>query len=105
MNTNWYSLTKEDIFDKLKTDESGLTSKEAKKRLEKYGTNTLPKKKKDSVLKIFLNEFKNPILILLLFAVIASLIGNGLTKSGVNHRLRKLREIMRDYLAENGNKK
>ena len=76
MNTNWYSLTKEDIFDKLKTDESGLTSKEAKKRLEKYGTNTLPKKKKDSVLKIFLNEFKNPILILLLFAVIASLIGN-----------------------------
>ena len=39
------------------------------------------------------------------YTELASIIGNGLTKSGVNHRLRKLREIMRDYLAENGNKK
>ena len=39
------------------------------------------------------------------YTELASIIGNGLTKSGVNHRLRKRREIMRDYLTENGNKK
>ena len=76
MNLHWYSLTKEDILAKLKTDENGLTSKEANQRLERDGKNTLPKKEKDSVFKIFLNEFKNPILILLLIAVIASFIGN-----------------------------
>ena len=69
-------MTRDELFTKLKTDENGLTHKEANQRLEKYGKNELPKKKKDSVLKIFFNEFKNPILILLLVAVIASLIGN-----------------------------
>ena len=76
MNSHWYQMTRDELFTKLKTDENGLTNKEANLRLEKYGKNQLPKKKKDSVLKIFLNEFKNPILILLLVAVIASLIGN-----------------------------
>ena len=76
MNLHWYSLSKEDILAKLKTDENGLTTKEANKRLERDGKNTLPKKEKDSVWKIFFNEFKNPILILLLVAVIASFIGN-----------------------------
>ena len=76
MNSHWYSMTKEDVLDKVKTDEDGLTSKEARKRLERDGKNTLPKKKKDSVVKIFFNEFKNPILLLLLVAVIASFIGN-----------------------------
>ena len=76
MNSHWYQMTRDELFTKLKTDENGLTNKEANLRLEKFGNNTLPKKKKDSVLKIFLNEFKNPILILLLVAVIASLIGN-----------------------------
>ena len=76
MNSHWYQMTRDELFTKLKTDENGLTNKEANLRLEKYGKNTLPKKKKDSVIKIFFNEFKNPILILLLVAVIASLIGN-----------------------------
>ena len=76
MNSHWYQMTRDELFTKLKTDENGLTHKEANQRLEKYGKNELPKKKKDSVLKIFFNEFKNPILILLLVAVIASLIGN-----------------------------
>ena len=41
--------------------------------IKKFGRNILPKKKKDSVLKIFFNEFKDPIIILLLFATLASL--------------------------------
>jgi magnesium-transporting ATPase (P-type) len=33
------------IFEELQTNEKGLTSLEAEKRLEKYGRNELPEKK------------------------------------------------------------
>ena len=45
MNSHWYQMTQDELFAKLKTDENGLTNKEANQRLEKYGPNTLPKKK------------------------------------------------------------
>lgn len=72
----FYNKNIEDIEEELKTSSNGLTTIEAKKRIKEYGRNTLPKKKKDSVIKIFFNEFKDPIVILLLFAIIASLIAN-----------------------------
>ena len=72
----YYNKKIEDIFDELKTDIDGLNDKEVEKRIQKYGRNVLPKKQKDSVFKIFVNEFKDPIIILLLFAVGASLIVN-----------------------------
>ena len=62
------------IEEELKTSIDGLTSKEAKERLKIYGKNTLPKKKKDSVFKIFFNELKDPIVLLLIVAIIASLV-------------------------------
>ena len=56
------------LFEEYNTSEQGLTSTEAKERLEKNGLNTLPRKKKDSILKIFFSEFKDPIVIILLIA-------------------------------------
>ena len=70
----YYKKTIEEIEKELNTNINGLETNEVKKRQEKYGKNILPKKKKDSVFKIFINEFKDPILILLLVAIIASLI-------------------------------
>ena len=69
---NWYSKEIEDVYKILKINDKGLTTEEANKRLEKYGRNELPKQKKDSVLKIFLSEFKDPIVLLLIVAIIAS---------------------------------
>jgi len=69
---NWYSKNIEDVYDSLNVEGTGLSNKEAKKRLEKYGKNTLPKQKKDSVFKIFFSEFKDPIVLLLIVAIIAS---------------------------------
>ena len=69
----FYNKDIEKIIIDLETSKDGLKSSEAKKRLEKYGKNELPKKKSDSVLKIFLSEFKDPIVMLLLVAIIASL--------------------------------
>ena len=72
----FYKKTKEEIFNKLNTNELGLTNEEAVKRLNEYGKNQLPKKKKDSVIKIFFNELKDPMVILLIFAIIASFLAN-----------------------------
>ncbi len=74
MEKMWYSQTKSQILTDLQTSENGLTTKEYQKRLAKYGPNVLPKKKKESVFKIFLKELMNPIELLLLVAVIASFI-------------------------------
>ena len=72
----YYNKDYKEVFDELKTNENGLTSSEAKKRNQEYGKNILPKKKLDSFFKIFLKEFKDPILILLLVAIISSLIAH-----------------------------
>ena len=72
MEKQWYSLTEKQLFEDLKTSEQGLTTKECQKKQEKYGKNVLPKKKKESVIKIFFKELLNPIELLLLVAVIAS---------------------------------
>jgi len=69
---NWYSKEINEIYKEIETNEKGLSSKEAKERLLEYGKNTLPKQKKDSVLKIFFSEFKDPIVLLLIVAIIAS---------------------------------
>jgi len=72
----YYNKKIEDIESELHTNIDGLTDKEVEKRIKKYGRNTLPKKKKDSVLKIFFSEFKDPIIILLLFTVLVSFLVN-----------------------------
>lgn len=70
----YYSMSIEELYQKLRTSEEGLTLQEVKKRQEKYGENSLPKKKKDSIFKIFFSELLDPIVLLLIVAIIASFI-------------------------------
>ena len=72
----FYNKSIEEVYLKLKTSSKGLSDNEVKKRRDKYGYNMLPKKKRDSVFKIFINEFKDPIVLLLIVAIIASLLVN-----------------------------
>lgn len=74
MKNEYYSLTIDEVKTKLQTGEAGLTSSDAKKRLEKYGPNELPKKKPDSILKIFISELLDPIVLLLIVSIVASLL-------------------------------
>lgn len=76
MNKQWYAMTKDELLTELNTSDKGLTTKEWNKRVIKYGKNLLPKKKKESVFKIFFKELCNPIVLLLLVAVIASFIAD-----------------------------
>jgi Ca2+-transporting ATPase len=65
-----------DVLKKLKTDEKkGLTLGEAKRRLEKFGPNTLKEEEKRfKILRLLLEQFKDYFVIMLLIACIISII-------------------------------
>ncbi len=68
----WHSLEIREVLSELKSRENGLTDKEAAVRLEKYGSNTISIKKGISPLKIFIEQFKNMLVLLLLAAALVS---------------------------------
>ena len=70
----YYAMKQDELFQKTKTTPNGLSQKEARKKLERDGLNELPRKKPDSVFKIFFNELMDPIVLLLIVAIIASII-------------------------------
>ncbi len=70
----YYNLKIKDVFNNLKTKKTGLTNKEALKRLKTHGLNEIKKTKRLSTLKIFLNQFIDPLILILIIAVIISTI-------------------------------
>lgn len=70
----FYKKETEEVLQELHTSENGLNNNEVQKRKEKYGRNELPKKKRETVWHIFFNEFKDPIVILLMVAILASFV-------------------------------
>lgn len=67
-----YNETVEELYRRLETNERGLTEVEAKKRLERDGENKLTERKKKSNLMLFLGQFNDFMIILLIFASIFS---------------------------------
>ncbi len=65
--TKWYQLTVDEVFKCLSAGSSGLTSSEAKARLERYGYNELKFKKRSPLVR-FLLQFHNPLIYVLLVA-------------------------------------
>ena len=63
-----YNESVEEIYKRLDTNLDGLTVSEAESRLEKYGENKLKEKKKESNIKLFLSQFNDFMIILLIFA-------------------------------------
>lgn len=70
---NYYIGSKDEVYKKLATDESGLSTDEAKIRIEKYGENQLREEKKDGFLKKLLGQFKDFLVIILIAAALISL--------------------------------
>lgn len=68
----WYNLELKDVYSKLSSSKNGLTGDEVKKRLERFGENSILSQNKISPLKIFLNQFKDFFVLILFFAVIIS---------------------------------
>lgn len=71
----WHNLEIEEVSKVLKTDiKEGLSEKEVKFRQEKFGLNKLPEEKPLSQLKIFLEQFRSPLIYILVIAGIVTLI-------------------------------
>jgi magnesium-transporting ATPase (P-type) len=76
MKQNAYQIEIPKILEELKTSDSWLSSSEAKSRYEKYWPNAIQSKDKNSALKILLEQFTSPLVIILIIAaVISGLIG------------------------------
>ena len=61
----WYQLSVEQVFDTQQSGPSGLTSVDAKARLERYGFNELKFKRRSALLR-FLMQFNSPLIYILL---------------------------------------
>jgi len=70
----WHNLSWREAVKKLKSDsEDGLGEKEIKAQREKFGRNLLPEEKPLPKLKIFLEQFKSPLIYILVIAGIVVL--------------------------------
>lgn len=67
-----WSLTEKELFEILKSSAKGLSSKEANERLKVHGFNNLSEKEKKTGIRIFLAQFANPLLLVLVFATVIS---------------------------------
>ncbi|MEM2810079.1 MAG: cation-translocating P-type ATPase [Candidatus Methanomethylicia archaeon] len=72
MGKAWHSMEINEILRELNTNLNGLTHEEAKKRLEKYGYNEIKTVKRRTPLQMFLDEFKDIFILLLIAASIFS---------------------------------
>ena len=70
---NFYHKKIEEIYKSLRTNENGLSEEEAQKRLKQYGYNIILDGKKKTKFSLFLKQFKNLMIILLLVVGVLSL--------------------------------
>ena len=75
---NWYQMSREEVFEKLGVNSDGLTSDKAKELLEKNGENVLQEGKRKSTLRVFLEQFADLLVIILIIAAIISMLSGNL---------------------------
>lgn len=70
----WHNLSPEKIISSLGTDtKRGLSEKEVKARQKKFGLNKIPEEKPLSALRLFLEQFRSPLIYILVIAGIVTL--------------------------------
>jgi len=74
MSSSWHGMDKEAVIQALKASPTGLSAEEAKRRLSEFGYNELLEKKRRTALQMFLEEFKDVFILLLIAATVFSVI-------------------------------
>ncbi|GEK90517.1 cation-translocating P-type ATPase [Alkalibacterium kapii] len=73
---NYYQETKDKVLEAVDTSREGLSQSEAEKRLEEQGYNEITRKEKRSVFSLFIESFKDPmVIVLLIVAIVQVMIG------------------------------
>ncbi|MDI9609684.1 MAG: HAD-IC family P-type ATPase, partial [Candidatus Verstraetearchaeota archaeon] len=93
------SLPLEEIFLRLRTTMSGLTSEDAESRLQTCGRNEIARRKKRSAVVDFLLHFKSPLMMILIFAALLSGVLGELPNTGIILSIVFL-SVMLDYYQE-----
>jgi Mg2+-importing ATPase len=68
----YWSLALEQLLSTLHASPNGLQPADAEQRLKQYGPNAIKAQKRTSALRLFLGEFKSPLVLILIFAAIVS---------------------------------
>ncbi|OIP60760.1 MAG: ATPase [Nitrospirae bacterium CG2_30_41_42] len=72
----WHQKSIENIVDELHSSPHGLSGDEARKRLEKHGLNVLKEKEKKTPFMMFLDQFRDfMILVLIAAAIVSGIVG------------------------------
>jgi Mg2+-importing ATPase len=66
------SISADELISRFGTSTAGLTTEEATKRLETYGSNDVAKQAQVSIIIEFISHFKSPLVIILIIAAIAA---------------------------------
>lgn len=73
----FFSMSTDELVKELKISREGLNKQEVELQTNKYGLNELVENEKKSVLKVFLEQFKDVLVVILLIAaIISALAGN-----------------------------
>ena len=79
---NEYTLSAQEALQQTQSTPDGLSGAEAKKRLEQYGPNRLKEAPKPTLLQRFLQQLKDPMLIILMVAAAVSAVTNYISGEG-----------------------
>lgn len=72
MLDNAHTLTADEVLSRLNTGDQGLSESEALKRIQYYGKNEIQEKKPRTLLSIFLNQFSDFMILVLIAAALVS---------------------------------
>jgi Ca2+-transporting ATPase len=79
----WHSMTSKDALAALGSGRDGLSSEEASRRLEEHGPNRLESPTKPSPLRIFISQFRDYMIFVLIFAAIIAFLAGEATNAYV----------------------
>ncbi len=79
----WYQLEGKEALDQLQASMKGLSSGQADERETQYGKNVLKESKKKSTLQVFLEQFKDLLVIILIVAAVISMISGNVESTVV----------------------
>ena len=71
--STFWSLSADQVLQQTRSTTAGLSGQDAKQRLSQYGANSLKQTHKSSALVLLLNQFKSPIIVILIFAALLSI--------------------------------
>lgn len=72
MEKQYYLQTKDEVLKEFHTSSDGLSTKQAEENLAKYGKNALIEGKKKTTFQVFLEQFKDLMVIILIIAAVIS---------------------------------